>query len=190
MDVPVERVVAQIGQMDPAIPAIHALVHAIDLDARPNGPTVPRVDDHHGGAWHTGGAWVVDPQRELLPGLAAVPGPEGVGLGAGKDGVRVRRDRRRWTQICMPSMGESTFSQVVPLSSLRKRPPSVPAKMWWGLLGWTARASRCTQEVWARRSGSRSDRRPGFEIARRPRSPGRSNSYFPWQPPQIVRFGR
>src|SRR5215475_14522781 len=43
-------------------------------------------------------------------------------------------------QIWMPSMGDSSFSHVLPVSSLRYSPTSVPARMRWGLSGYTAKA--------------------------------------------------
>src|SRR6266850_4946730 len=51
MNVALEGVRAEGWEMTPGVAAIETLVHAIDLDARPNGAVVPWVDDHVGGPW-------------------------------------------------------------------------------------------------------------------------------------------
>jgi hypothetical protein len=72
VNVALEGVWAEGWQMTPGVAAIETLVDAIDLDARPNGAVVPRVDNHVGGPRDAHWARYGHSQRQGVPRLASV----------------------------------------------------------------------------------------------------------------------
>ena len=89
--VAVEGVGAEVGQVEPGVPAVEALVHTVNLDAGPDGAAVAGVNDDVGGAGRADGTVHVDAHVQLVPGLAAVARAEALGPGASEDGVWVGR---------------------------------------------------------------------------------------------------
>ena len=65
MDVAVEGVGAEVGQVEPGVAAVQALVHAVNLDAGPDGAAVAGVNDDVGGAGVPMGQSMLTPMSSL-----------------------------------------------------------------------------------------------------------------------------
>src|SRR5215831_8630928 len=72
VNIAMEGVRTEGGQMKPAVSAIATLVHPIHLDASPHDMVVAWVHDHVGGAWNANRARQRHTQRQRLPRLATV----------------------------------------------------------------------------------------------------------------------
>jgi hypothetical protein len=72
MNIAMEGVRAQVGEMRPGSAAVLALVHPVHFNAGPDSAVIAWVDNHVGGAWGADRAIEVNAHGEFFPGLAAI----------------------------------------------------------------------------------------------------------------------